>query len=212
MLVETLSFSLGIISTLIALLWIRSRPQSKEGTFRFFLNIFIINRKELVSNMVSTKLSRFPLLSAFAGKAAGILSSDSMLANKLEAQLIAQIPLRMQDMGVRCNATCPYKLKSYLIIEMEINAVDAKKLITIRGGEATAKLADSWLGLIGRNSSALANGIDALIVSSVGAKIKEKVPHVLQERLHEKGLEVETYACSSAEQGDFMLQALAHLS
>jgi predicted RecB family endonuclease len=181
-------------------------------TPRFYVNIFLTNRKEVIENMVRKNVSRKrPVLRALAKRLAVNLVSDESLAAKVANDLIKTIPSKLSLIGARAVATIAYTQSAYICIEVEIPSVDIIKLIEVNSGSAAAAKLTGILAYIGL--PVITNLVESLMARVVCKKVMTQLPQTIQEKLEDKLIaEVDIIALSEEEQGPFLINTIQQLN
>lgn len=139
-------FVFGFASALyIVILWSKvfgsskSDDSTKSTTVKFYLNIFFLDRKELLRNIVRSKISRnLPLLRA-AAKRAAVALLNNVIVEKVAANLCKVIPENLGKMGIRCSVNIIFTKASFLCIEVAMTKVDIPTLIEFNAGETAGQ-------------------------------------------------------------------------
>lgn len=189
----------------------KGEDQNKSSAVKFYLNIFFLDRKELVRNIVRSKISRnMPLLRA-AAKRAAVALLNNVIVEKVAANLCQVIPENLGRMGIKCTVNIIFTKASYLCIEVAMTKVDIPKLIDFNAGEtASNKIRD----LIDRVSFPKLNEvINSFLLKFFEKKLMEKLPMQLKQKLQDKMYaDLEIVACTEEDLGSFLAQTLYQLN
>lgn len=200
-------FVFGIIVTISVLVFVRQNKKSTSKAFKFYLNMNILNKNEVLNKTVQSKLSHRPVLSFIASRLATTMVTDEKFSDRLISRMKEKIPGQLLDRGMVVELNAVFKKGSYVCFELCVLSVDVKKLITNKKELQYADIFQSYMNLFGYN---IEKSIDQLLVPVIGEKIKAQLPIILKEKMFEgAGLEVETETCSPAEQTEFLLHTLA---
>jgi bifunctional DNA-binding transcriptional regulator/antitoxin component of YhaV-PrlF toxin-antitoxin module len=176
---------------------------------RFFVNIFVLNKSEVVKAQVESKFKNFRLLGKIAGNIAGRVVTDKAFIEKIAGKFAVLIPEKLrEEIGVTAEVELVFQQDSFMVIAVDILAADARKLIEKKGGSEKLKVYDSWMHTLNLEDY-LNKPISDQLVTMVGEKLMEQLPLKIAERMKEAaGLEVEVYTRSEADQSRFFYSAL----
>lgn len=207
-------FFFGFVSALYAvILWNKVSSNKTEETsikapVKFYLNLFFLDRKELLRNMVRSKVSRNnPLLRAVTKRAAVALLNH-VIVDKVAANLCQVIPQNLGRMGIRCNVNVIYTKDSFLCIEVSMYKVDIPALVEFSGGEAAGQKVKE---MIERFSFPKLNElINYLMLTYMfQRKLMDKLPVQLKQKLQDKMYaDLEIFSCTEEELGPYLAQTL----
>jgi hypothetical protein len=211
-------FIFGFATALyIVILWSKvfgnskSDDQTKSTAVKFYLNIFFLDRKELLRNIVRSKISRnLPLLRA-AAKRAAVALLNNVIVEKVAANLCKVIPENLGKMGIRCSVNIIFTKASFLCIEVAMTKVDIPTLIEFNAGEtAGQKVRD----ILERASFPKLNeAINSFLLNFFEKKLMEKLPMQLKQKLQDKMYaDLEIVACTEEDLGSFLAQTLYQLN
>ena len=101
-----------------------------EDSVKFYINIFLMNKSEMVRSKVESKLKNFRLLGAALGSLANKLITDKKLIDKIGAKLVVMIPEKLkEEIGAVSQVEVVYQEDSYFCVSIDILSADARKLI-----------------------------------------------------------------------------------
>jgi len=210
-------FIFGFASALyVVILWskmygAKSDEPTNKIPVKFYLNIFFLDRKELLRNMVRSKVSRnMPLLRAFSKRAAVALLNN-VIVEKVAANLCQVIPQNLGKMGIRCTVTVIYTKGSFLCIEVAMNKVDIPALVEFGAGEtAGQKVKDMIERLSFPRLNELINYL--MLTYMFKRKLMDKLPTQLKQKLQDKMYaDLEIFSCTEEELGPQLAQTLLSL-
>ena len=116
----------------------KSDEPVKSSAVKFYLNIFFLDRKELVRNIVRSKISRNTPILLAAAKRAAVALLNNVIVDKVAANLCQVIPENLGKMGIRCSVNVIFTKASFLCIEVSMSKVDIPSLIEFNAGEAAS--------------------------------------------------------------------------
>lgn len=185
--------------------------ESISSNSRFYLNIFFLNRKEVLENIVRKKVSKKrPVLRAFAKRLAVNLVSDQKLVEKVGADLKWSIPEKLELQGIRASSSIAYVQSAFICVEVNILSVDIKKILSQNAG--SNKSSSSFLDTLFTIFPSSKTFIETQLVKLVSGKVIKMIPQVVREKLQDKLIaEVEIIALTDNEQGPFLLQTIQNL-
>ena len=211
---STFYYFFGFVSALyVVILWNKvSSSKSEETSIRapvkFYLNLFFLDRKELLRNIVRSKVSRSnPVLRALSKRAAVALLNN-VIVDKVAANLCQVIPQNLGKMGIRCKVNVIYTKNSFLCIEVSMHKVDIPALVEFGGGEAAGQKVKD---LIERFSFPKLNElINYLMLTYMfQRKLMDKLPVQLKQKLQDKMYaDLEIFSCTEEELGPYLAQTL----
>lgn len=204
------------VAVYVIILWnkmfgARTDEPTNKTPVKFYLNIFFLDRKELLRNMVRSKVSRnMPLLRAFSKRAAVALLNN-VIVEKVAANLCQVIPQNLGKMGIRCTVTVIYTKGSFLCIEVAMNKVDIPALVEFGAGEAAGqKVKDMIERLSFPKLNELINYL--MLTYMFKRKLMDKLPMQLKQKLQDKMYaDLEIFSCTEEELGPQLAQTLLSL-
>lgn len=177
---------------------------------KFYLNIFFLDRRELVRNIIRSKVSRNrPVIRALAKRAAVALLKDG-ISEKVGSVLCEMLPNNVRPMGIESNASVVYRHKSYLCLEVKLTNVDIPTLAAFNGG-ATA--GDAARNIMRRFSCPMLDAFAASwLLQIFRTKLIAKMgPEVKFKLFAKMNAEVEAIACSEEELGPLLISIIHQL-
>lgn len=176
---------------------------------RFFVNIFILNKSEVVKAQVQSKFKNFRLLGKLAGGIAGKLVTDKVFIEKVAEKFAILIPEKLQaEIGVTASVELVFQQDSFMVIAVDILGADARKILEKKGGSEKVKAYDSLMASLGLGEY-LQKPISDQLVSIIGEKLMEQLPLKIAERMKETaGLDVEVCARSETDQARYFFTVL----
>ncbi len=152
---------------------------------RFYLNIFFLNRKEVLENIVRARVPRHrKVIRALAKRLAVNLVSDQKLVERVGADLLASIPLRLDLIGVKATASISYLQSAYICVEVDLISVDLIKMI--RNGAGSVKATKIAEFLDSFELPFLKSLLESLVLKLITRKIFRSLPQVVKEKLQDK--------------------------
>lgn len=173
---------------------------------KFYLNIVLLNAKELVSAKVQEKVGKGFLGRAAAKVVTGSIDNDAKIIEKMSPALETKIPEAIKEMGIDMSAKTVYKNGPLFIVEFTINDVDTLKLIKCGKGEEGekhfSKLFDAMTFFGNEEKIAgIEEKVRGKAKGNLMAKLSEKIPA----KVADMGLKIECTGLEPKDQGEWML-------
>ena len=191
-------FFLGVFLTLYVLMIFRKNrdkkmhDSEKKSVIKFYLNIFIQNKEEALKNTVKSKVSnRF--MGSVAGALANNIVSDEQFTNMMGTKMCEMIPVRLADLGIKCDVYTAYAYENYLCISIDVISADARQIIEKRAGKKGVQEFENFLDLFGMPQ--LNSSIDDTVASVIGKKLQASLPAGLRDKMQDK---IGTVSCYMA--------------
>jgi hypothetical protein len=177
---------------------------------KIYLNMYFVDRKEVVRNIIRSKVPRSrPIIRALAKRAAVALLEKGIV-ERVASMLCQAIPERMEMMGVKANVSLGYTMKAYACIELTMVSLDFHKFLAFNAGKDKAT---AIMNAFERFSiPAVNNWLQRTLLEFMAGKMKTNLPITMKEKLYGKmNAEVEIIPCSEEEQGPYLVQTIALL-
>lgn len=217
--INLFSFIFGVLVALFVMVLMRRRKSLEKDVdetvcedSRFYLNIFFLNRKEIVENMVRSKVDRKKVLvRALAKRFAVKVVTDEKLISKVAQDLVVVIPTKLELQGIVSNASVVYQQGSFLCIEVNITAVDFLKITERQGSAEKADKIRQFLTSFGLPN--LITFINTQLVRVAAKKVMTSLPSTIISKLQDKlTADLDVVCLNDAEQGPFLCQTLQSLN
>ena len=125
------------------------------------------------------------------------------------ADLVSQIPSRLELIGVRGAASVAYQQASFICIEVNLHSVDIFKLIGINAGEEKSEKLKTFFDKI--SIPALTSLAEVAFLHLVANKVLKQLPQTVQSKLQDKLIaQVEIVTLTDAEQGPFLIETIRY--
>ena len=212
------SFMFGVLLTIFISIFIRRKKRDAKDydeaiceDSRFYLNIFFNNRKEIVENIVRSKVSRRKtLLRAVAKRFAVKLVTDEILISTVADDLIVTIPKKLELQSIIATATLVHQHSSFLCIEVNLIGVDFLSSMERNAGKENADKTRRFLESFGFPN--IINFINTNLVRIAAGKVIKALPSTLISKLQDKlTADIDVICLNDAEQGPFICQTLQQL-
>ena len=176
---------------------------------RFYLNIFVLNKEEVIKEKVRNKFGNFKYIGKAVAAVAGRMVTDEKFSQGLYEKMSTIIPEKLQEeLGIESLVELEYSVKSYFVISVDIKAADARVLVKKKGSEKQLKIYDSLVNNL-FSSSIMQQQLSDQLVGIIGDKLVEKLPEKMTERLKDGGgVDVEVVAKSEAEQSRYFFTVM----
>ena len=210
-----LIFIFGFCSSLyICLLFGSSQDRDSEANkSRIFLNIFFLNKKEIVENIVRSRVSRrTPILRAVAKRLVNNLVSDQKLAGRIADDICKLIIVRLEKLGAKALTRIVYQQSAYVCIEISVDEIDPLKFL--QENVATQNAAKTYEKI----NKVLpydwfTEWVGTFLINKLNKRLIVQLPEIIQQKLAFKlSAEVEIVGCSSVEQGPFLVDTIKLLT
>jgi hypothetical protein len=178
---------------------------------KIYLNIYFVDRKEVVRNIIRSKVPRSrPIIRALAKRAAVALLEKGIV-ERVAQTLCQAVPERLDIMGVKTSVSIGYTQKAYACIEVTLLSLDLHKFLAFNAGKEKAI---AIMGFVDRFSiPAVNNWLQRFILEFMVGKLMTNLPATMKEKLYGKmTAEVEIIPCTEEEQGPYLVQTIAQLS
>jgi len=158
-----------------------AETETKVQVDKFYLNIVLLNAKELVSAKVQEKVGKGFLGRAAAKVVTGSIDNNAKIIEKMSPALETKIPETIKEMGIDMSAKTVYKNGPLFVVEFTINGVDTLKLIKCGKGEEGAqhfsKLFDAMTFFGNAEKiSGIEDKVRGKAKGNLMAKLSEKIP------------------------------------
>lgn len=173
---------------------------------KFYLNVVLLNSKELVAAKVQEKVGK-NIFGRIAAKAVtGSIDNDAKIIEKMAPALQTKIPEAIKEMGIDMTAKTIYTNGPLFVVQFTINGVDTLKLIKAGKGEEGAthfkKLFDAMTFF---GNATKISGIEEKVRSKAKCKIMEKLAEKIPAKTIDLGLKIECISLQPADQGEWLL-------
>jgi hypothetical protein len=188
-----------------------NQDNNKDNSVKFYINLFFFNRKEVIENIIRSKVPKSrPLLRALAKRlAVQLLSRD--IVEKIGQSLCALIPTRLQCIGVKSVANIAYTQAGFICLEISLQGVDLLTLAGKKGDSAKDAKISSFLRVM--TSLQLDSQLGRFVLKLLVPKLISQFPITVKEKLQMKfNAEIEIVCCQEEEQGPFIMTALQALT
>jgi hypothetical protein len=209
-------FLLGVVITLYCILIMRKKAKNRaieedsDSIIIFYLNIFILNKDDVIKNAIKQKVSN-KMVAGLIGKLAASQMSEDAFAERMGKKMSEQIPTKLAEVGVTSIVDIGYQQGAFVCIKVDIIKADARKLIAKKGGKEQLAKFNYFMDLVGLPQ--LNDSIDNSIASIIGERMQNHLPTTMRDRMQEKaGLDVKVVACTETEQSSFLLETLKELN
>jgi hypothetical protein len=177
---------------------------------KIYMNIFFLDRKELIRNIIRSKVPKSrPVIRALAKRAAVALLENGIV-ERVASTLCQVVPERLSGMGVVCSANIVYSQAAYVCLEVNMHNLNLHKMLASSAGPEKAT---SIMTLLERFSLPAVNEMIArYMLNFISEKLISQLPVQMKEKMYNKmNAELEIIACTEEEQGPFMVQTIMHL-
>jgi len=192
-----------------ARLW-RILLHEKMTKARFYLNIVVLNKKEVVNAGVQKKTG---LEGRGLGRLAGVLANcmvtDDKFGANLGKRLEEMIPRRMEEQGIKAKAALEFKRGNLVVMLVTVKSVDMRTLVAKKLGDDKANKFNKWHEFLPRS---LQREFEDFVISRLAAGLMTKLPENVAEKMKEMGgMEVAAEAKTPEEEAEYLFKLLAQL-
>eukprot|EP00600_Ochromonadales_sp_CCMP1393_P003012 CAMPEP_0174986318 /NCGR_PEP_ID=MMETSP0004_2-20121128/18871_1 /TAXON_ID=420556 /ORGANISM="Ochromonas sp., Strain CCMP1393" /LENGTH=191 /DNA_ID=CAMNT_0016239145 /DNA_START=167 /DNA_END=742 /DNA_ORIENTATION=- len=173
--------------------------------------MFFLDRKELLRNIVRSKVPRNrPLIRALSKRAAVTLLSKQIV-EKVASNLCGVIPEVLGRMGIKADVNIIYTKAAFVCLEVSMTQVDIPQLILYNAGEEASLKIKALLEKI--SFPKLDDIINQFLLGFFVRKLMDRLPTMLKQKLQDKMYaDVELVACSEEDLGPFLAQTIYQLN
>ena len=188
-----------------------SKSSSTAFAKKIYLNVYFVDRKEVIRNIIRSKVPRNrPVIRALAKRAA-IALLEKGIVERVASGLCKAIPERMDIMGVKTNVVIGYTQSAYCCIEVTLVSLDLLKFLTFNAGKDKGPNIVNILDTY--SIPAVTEWLKRFILEFMAGKLCQQLPITMKEKLHGKmNAEVEIIACSEEEQGPYLIQTINQIT
>ena len=178
----------------------------------FYLNIFLLNKDEVIASKVQEKAGS-GIFGRAAAYAANKLVSEDKIIEKLSAGLLEKIPEAIQQMGITADMKQCFQLKSYVVMRVHITSADKIVLFNAsKGPEAAEKFAQLLDCMLFLGLDEALSKIDTTVMSKVRENMMKKFSEVIPQKMLESGISVDCTVLSKEDQAEFFYATIEHMS
>jgi hypothetical protein len=216
-LISVFYFFFGVFATIyFSILFKKKVKQNdliqKPNGYRIFLNLFFLNGKEVVENLVRSKISKkSPVARALAKRLMVRLVTDERLVGNMGAELSKTIPERLAISGIHTTVNIVYAQSAFVCFEILINKIDIPKTIEtssgVQAGINTKKFLEKY------SFKRMDDFLNRILLNIVGSKLMVQLPIMIREKLMDKlQADIVILALNDEEQGPFIIQTINQLN
>lgn len=186
------------------------KEQGPQPFKRLYLNVYFLDRKEMIYNIIRSKVPRSrPLIRAMAKRAAVALL-ESGIVEKVGQVLCQTVPDKLAPMGVTNTCSIAYTKKAFLCLELCLISMNVQKTIAYGSSEERAATIKQFLDRY--SLPAINDYISKMFLGLVADRLVTLLPAQVKEKMFNKmGAELEIIICSEEEQGPFILQTIQQM-
>mmetsp|Transcript_29074 Transcript_29074/g.54635 ORF Transcript_29074/g.54635 Transcript_29074/m.54635 type:complete len:222 (-) Transcript_29074:176-841(-) len=193
-----------------------------------YLNLTVINGTEAVKAKVKEKIQRSKLpksLKKGVGKRAGVVASKrvkpSRIAEKMGTKLCEKMPREMAERGLMVEMEEVFREANYLVIQLQVQHVDAKALEraqrveyadltmdddAVNESTFTSELLAWCLKMIGGDNQKRLE--ETFLPEKVQAKMETKILETMTDKFEKKGIEADVAILREENQARYFYQKL----
>lgn len=187
--------------------------ESKDYIKKLYLNIFFLDRREAIRNIVRSKIPKNKVIIRALAKRAAVVLLEKGIVEKIANNLCKSIGDRLDSMGVKSSVGIGYTQSAFVCIEVTITNFDLFKffLFSTEGNEEKAtKIVDS---LEKYSIPAVTDFFNKFLLNVVANKFVVALPATIKEKLYNlMNAELELVTCTEEDQGPFLIQTINQLN
>jgi len=203
----------GIQWLAMARLW-RLLMDEKMTSQSFFLNVVVLNKKEVVKAQAQIKTGWGEKVGTRSlGRLTGALANRAVSAEKfsqiLGGQMCESLPLKMAENGIKAFAELQFARGNLLVLQVTIEGVDVRTLVAKKAGpECAAKISGCLNFLPERARDELTD----IMLSQIASQLLKVFPAEVAAQLQDEGgVEVAADARTRKEEAQYLFALLAQL-
>lgn len=160
----------------------------------FFLNVLLLNKKEVIKNEVNKKVRKgmFGIGRRIAGSVASRVVSDQKFTQKIAEKIVIGIPPKFKFNDIEATAQLQYVEKNYAVISVKIHSINSLVLIGKQvdgigktafhlGKVSTCETIFNWLGQLG-----VKKDVEYALSTSLKPIVEKKMVDVMGEQMMKK--------------------------
>ncbi|CAE7944977.1 unnamed protein product, partial [Symbiodinium sp. KB8] len=199
----------GVQWLVLARLW-RWLQVRYVGTVKFYLNVVIKNKKEVVRSQAR---ERSRVAGKILGKIANHFLTDDAFSEKLAGNLEKSMPKRLQDeLGVTATVAKQFQRGNFLVLLVSIEQIDMRKMIASKSSEKMLKRFDKFMQFLSHLPSWVMMDLQNLVLLQVGNGLVQKMPENMTRQLRDAGgVEVEVESRRPEEEAELFFTAMKQM-
>eukprot|EP01036_Dinobryon_divergens_P025300 gene25299-33829_t len=179
-----------------------------SANVRLYLNLYFVDRREFLKNIVRSKISKKRrILRAVAKRVvAGLL--EASIVEKVGTNMAKIVPEKLELMGLKATATVVYTKSSYICLEVVLHHLDLPTLVSnMSGSPEKGEGVRKILSII--SFPRFDACMNRLLIQLLSFRILQQLPGQVQGKLLDKlNAEVEVIACNEEEQGPVLVSSI----
>jgi len=181
---------------------------------RFYLNVVILNKREVIDTGVKTKTGWGSKVGTRGlGKMAAALANkvvtDDKFSKKIGANMETNIPEKMALMGIKASAKLMFTRGNLLVMQVVVESIDVRKLVGNRLDDKKADKLNMWLEYL---PPRFRREIDDFMKARLAVGLMQKLPENMAGQLRElAGIEVEVESAAPDQEAECLFELLAQL-
>lgn len=185
----------------------------KESIKKLYLNIFFLDRKEAIRNIVRSKIPKNKVIIRALAKRAAVALLEKGIVEKIANNLCKSICERLESMGVKSSVSIGYTQSAFVCIEVTITNFEICRffMFSTEGNEAKV---NQIVGLLEKFSiPCITEYLNKFLLNIVVNKFMTALPTIIREKLFNlMNAELELVACNEEDQGPFLIQTINQLN
>jgi hypothetical protein len=180
---------------------------------KFYLNIFLLNTKDVLQNIVRSKISRDKaLIRAIAKRVIVNVLNEDFLSKRIGADVCTQLQVKLARKGIKATASIAYQQSAFVCLEVYISPVSFRHFLSKNAHLSGALDKYSKLAALLEWTS-FESTVDSIFSNYIGQRMLTEVPNLVTNKLQMKlAAKIELIVCKESEQGEFILNAIQELN
>lgn len=180
---------------------------------KLFFNIFFMDRKEVIRNIVRSKVPRSrPLVRALSKRAAVVVLENSIV-QRVGENLCSGIIEKLTLLGLKVTPVICYTQYAYLCIEVNIENFDFETFFVFKLGEEKGKKIANFINNYIKPIVPFYEYLKKLLINILCTVLITKLPTSIKQKLFNSlAAEVEIIPCREEDQGVFLTSTIMNLN
>eukprot|EP00164_Ancoracysta_twista_P005977 GFYU01008235.1.p1 GENE.GFYU01008235.1~~GFYU01008235.1.p1 ORF type:complete len:267 (+),score=97.75 GFYU01008235.1:145-945(+) len=205
----------------------QTTPRGKDGseTTVLFMNVILIDKDAAVKALTAEKMSEknavnggvMPILTKIPKDNATRMVTDNKVATRVATELSESMVTSLREGGVSAQVDSKYQCGSYIVVRVEITALDTDLLMKTKGMETDpdkAKKGQKAQSVVGKLSfkDKLTRRLEGKVLDQIEDKMTEVLVNRVETKMSEKGLLLDVKVHEPAPQSEYFFFTLTKLA
>lgn len=177
---------------------------------RIYMNIFFLDRKELIRNIIRSKVPKNMKLIRALAKRAAIALLENGIVERVGKSLCQVVPERLAPLGVVSTCSVAYTQQAFICLEISLFGLSLQKMLATNAGPEKA---ENIMGFLNRYAlPAVTDWAARFMLLLIADKLMTGLPMQMKDKMYNKmNAELEIITCTEEEQGPFLVQTIHQL-